>query len=530
MDLGKKTDRIIVIILIALAAAVAGRSLISRSAARKAAKPVNAEYKLTYEDYNGKNIGILTGTNMEQESFKRFPDSRFFYYDGYPNMNAALENGIIDAYLGDEPAMKSIHAAQPQIDYLKERLTNNEYSFAFRKDDPAEKKLRDEFNDFLAKIKEDGTYAEIDSIWFGNDESKKVVDYSGLTGVNGTIRVVTTSTDEPFSYIKDGKHVGYDIDVAVRFARSAGYAIEIGDVDFQARIPAIDSGKYDFTTTMNVTPEREEAVLFSDPVSEGGIVVAVRTEDIRSPGEIADDSETGPKKGFFAKIADSFEKNFIRENRWKLILEGLSTTCFITLFSVIFGTVLAFLVCLLRHTGSRLGNLICDIYVRILQGTPMVVVLMILYYVVLGRNRMDAVWVAVIGFALNLGAYGSEIMNSGYESVDPGQREAALALGFTERGALTSFVIPQAALTVLPVYRGEIINILKSTSVVGYIAIRDLTKMSDIIRSRTYEAFFPLIATALIYFALAWLITMAVKLIMRALDRRARRARKSGEV
>ena len=231
--------------------------------------------EVTYEDYNGKQIGIATGTNLEAESFKYFPNSEYLYFDGYPGLSTALDNGGIDAFLGDEPALKSIHAQQPQIDYINERLTNNYYSFAFRKDDPREKELRDQFNEFLREIKADGTYAEIDATWFGTDESKKVVDMSGLTGENGTIHVVTTSTDEPFSYIKEGQHMGYDIDVAVRFCRACGYDIEIGNVDFQARIPALQSGQYDFTTTMNVTPEREEAVLFTDAVSEDGIVVAV---------------------------------------------------------------------------------------------------------------------------------------------------------------------------------------------------------------------------------------------------------------
>ena len=527
MDRAKKTDRIIIVILLAAAVLILARYLITMPGILPFHKEDAGDAgELTYEDYNGKNIGILTGTNMEQESFRFFPDSEYFYFDGYPNMNAALENGVIDAYLADEPALRCMHARQPQIDYLKERLTENRYSFAFRKDDPKEKELRDQFNAFLKEIKENGTYEEIDSVWFGTDESKKAVDYSGLTGENGTIHVVTTSTDEPFSYIKDGEHVGYDIDVAVRFCRACGYAIEIGDVDFMARIPALASGQYEFTTTMNVTPEREESVLFSDPVSEGGIVVAVRAADLRQGAEDPSEGEE-TRRGFFAKIADSFEKNFIREKRWKLILEGLGTTCLITVLSILFGTILAFGVCLLRHTGSRLGNGLGDIYVRILQGTPTVVLLMILYYAVLGRTRIGAVWVAVIGFTLNFGAYASEIMNSGYNSVDPGQREAALALGFTERGAFMSFLLPQAALKILPVYRGEMINLLKSTSVVGYIAIRDVTKMSDIIRSRTYEAFFPLIVTALIYFALSWLIAKAVSLLMKAMDPRVRSRRKT---
>lgn len=110
--------------------------------------------ELTYEDYNGKNIGILTGTNLEADSFKYFPDSKYFYFDGYPNLNTALESGVIDAFLGDEGALKSIHAAQPQIDFIKERLTSNDYSFAFRKNDKAEKALCDQLNEFLKKIRE----------------------------------------------------------------------------------------------------------------------------------------------------------------------------------------------------------------------------------------------------------------------------------------------------------------------------------------------------------------------------------------
>ena len=148
---------------------------------------------------------------------------------------------------------------------------------------------------------------------------------------------------------------------------------------------------------------------------------------------------------------------------------------------------------------------------------------MILYYVVFGRSGIKAVWVAVIGFTLNFAAYGSEIMRSSIDAIDGGQREAALALGYSERQAFFDFVFPQAAVRFLPVLRGEAISLLKSTSVVGYIAIQDLTKMSDIIRSRTFEAFFPLIATALIYFALAWLIGVVAKLLLDHIDPRHKR-------
>ena len=158
----------------------------------------------------------------------------------------------------------------------------------------------------------------------------------------------------------------------------------------------------------------------------------------------------------------------------------------------------------------------------------MVVLLMILYYVVFGNSGLDAVFVAVIGFSLNLAAYVSEIMRSGIESIDGGQREAALALGFTENQAFFKFIFPQAAQRFLPVYKGEIVSLLKGTSIVGYIAIQDLTKMGDIIRSRTYEAFFPLIVTAVIYFILAWILSLILSRVEISINPKRRKKEVKG--
>ena len=267
---------------------------------------------------------------------------------------------------------------------------------------------------------------------------------------------------------------------------------------------------------ISVTPERAESVYFSD--KESGSTVVMVTAAVGSEG--SDNEETVT---FYESIAASFEKNFIREDRWKLIVEGIGTTCLITVLSALFGSVLAFLICMFRRTGSRLANAVSNIYVKLLQGTPIVVLLMILYYVILGKSGLEAVWVAVIGFTLNFGAYASEIMRSGIESIDGGQREAALALGYSENQAFFRFIFPQAAARFIPVYRQEIVSLLKSTSIVGYIAIQDLTKMSDIIRSRTYEAFFPLIATAVIYFVLAWVISLVINIILKAFDKRRKK-------
>ena len=149
--------------------------------------------------------------------------------------------------------------------------------------------------------------------------------------------------------------------------------------------------------------------------------------------------------------------------------------------------------------------------------------LMILYYIVFGSTDINAILVAVVGFSMNFAAYVSEMMRTGIDAVDPGQHEAAYALGFNRLQVFAKIIFPQAARHTLPVFKGEFISMLKMTSIVGYIAIQDLTKMSDIIRSRTYEAFFPLIATALIYFVIAYGMTYLLSLVEISVDPKRRK-------
>ena len=456
---------------------------------------------IRWQDYNGKRIGVLVGPLMEDAAHTYFPDSEYFLYSSYPDCITALLSGKIDGFLGDEPGIKSVHAEQPEVDYIHDSLTENNYSFAFRKNDPKSAALCAELNEFLAKCWEDGTMQELDNIWFGVDEERKTVDMSDLSGSNGKVRVITTSTDMPWSYIRDGKNVGYDIDLVVRFCRDRGYALEIGDVDFAGRIPAVQSGKYDFTTDMNVTPEREEEVLFSTPTSHGGIVLAVRASDLAAGRRDADKKPSG-----LDGVRLSFEKTFLRENRWKLFMQGVKTTMFITMLSILFGTMMGFGVFMLCRNDNPVANTVTHFCIWLVQGMPMVVLLMILYYVVFGNVAISGIVVAVIGFTLTFGAAVFGLMKIGVGMIDRGQYEAAYALGHSNRHTFYRIILPQAIPHVLPGYRGEIVSLIKATAIVGYIAVQDLTKMGDIIRSRTYEAFFPLIAVTVIYFILEGLL------------------------
>ena len=219
---------------------------------------------------------------------------------------------------------------------------------------------------------------------------------------------------------------------------------------------------------------------------------------------------------------DKFYLNFIKDDRWKYILDGLGVTLRVTFFAVLIGIVLGFLVAVVRSTCDKTGklkilNAICKLYLTVIRGTPVVVQLLIIYFVIFGSMDISKVIVAVMAFGLNSGAYVAEIFRSGIMSVDIGQFEAGRSLGFNYAQTMMYIIMPQAFKNVLPALGNEFIVLLKETSVSGYIALQDLTKGGDIIRSRTYDAFMPLIAVALIYLAMVLIFTKLVNILERRL-------------
>ena len=218
----------------------------------------------------------------------------------------------------------------------------------------------------------------------------------------------------------------------------------------------------------------------------------------------------------------SFYQNFIEDDRWKYITDGLFNTLRITFFAVLIGIFLGFLIAVVRSTYDkthRLGvlNALCKVYLTVIRGTPVLVQLLIIFFVVFGSVKIDKTLVAVIAFGINSGAYVAEIFRSGIMSIDNGQFEAGRSLGFNYPQTMFYIVMPQAFKNVLPALGNEFIGLLKETSVAGYIAIQDLTKGADIIRSRTYSAFMPLIAAALIYLVLVMVFTFFVQKLERRL-------------
>ena len=222
------------------------------------------------------------------------------------------------------------------------------------------------------------------------------------------------------------------------------------------------------------------------------------------------------------KFTEDFYFNFIEKDRWLYLVDGLKITLTVTLLAVILGIVIGLIVGVIRSTYEKthklkILNFICNLYLTVIRGTPVVVQLMIIYYVIFGSLRVDKVPVAVLAFGINSGAYVAEIFRSGIMSIDNGQFEAGRSLGFNYPQTMWYIIMPPAFKNILPALCNEFISLLKETSVAGFIALQDLTKGGDIIRSITYSATMPLLAVAAIYLIIVIIFTQLIKCLERRL-------------
>ena len=223
-----------------------------------------------------------------------------------------------------------------------------------------------------------------------------------------------------------------------------------------------------------------------------------------------------------------FYTNFIADQRWKYITEGLSTTFIVTICAALIGVALGFIVAVVRSTADRkpdskgpaltAADALCRLYLTVIRGTPTMIQLLIMYYVIFTSPDISKRLVAVLAFGINSGAYVAEIVRSGIMSVDGGQLEAGRSLGLTYIQTMIHIIIPQAFRNILPALANEFITLLKETSICGYIALTDITHGANVIRSQTYEPFMPLMAAALIYLILVSLLSVGVTRLERKLS------------
>ena len=470
----------------------------------------------TLADFENATLGILSGSSFDPLAKERFPNAERLYYSLVPDMILAVEQGKIDAYISETTYLAAAIWEGAKVKAAGEPLDRTSAGYIFQKDG-ANAAVRSQLNEYLTRAKENGQLDMLQKKWLGNAEPTEFFDSDTLTGENGTLRVAVAPDLKPVCYVKDGALVGYEVEVLQHFAKEYGYRLEFISMTFDAILPGVVSGKYDIGTGgMTITEERAQSVDFSESYMTVDVIMVVKAE----PNSTAQSS-------FWNELKEDFEKTFIREDRWKLIVEGVGVTMLISICAAVAGSLLGFGLYMLSRADKKLIQVmakgVAKVYSRMIAGTPVVVILMILFYVIFGKVRdMSGVLVAIIGFTLTFGAFVYDHMTVSVGSVDRGQTEAAYALGYPRNKTFFRIIFPQAMTIFLPSYCAQAVELIKATAVVGYVAVNDLTKMGDIIRSNTYEAFFPLIATAVIYFLLTWILAALLKIVKRRFEPKRR--------
>lgn len=469
-----------------------------------------AKHKITsFSDLNGKRISMLSGVPFEELVKSKVPEPKeFTYYNNIPDMLLALKSEKTDAMLSNSAISALAVNRNPDIRQLSENLKDGVFGFAFKKGSPEREKWQEAFD----RIPEE-RIEEAWKKWTGSDDSKKIMPEQDWPGHNGTVEVAACDTVEPMSYAGEGGEiVGFDNELILMMAEEMDVRVNFTGLDFSSVLSSVQSGKSLIGTgSIIVTDERKESVDFIE-YFPAAFVLLVRAEDEGYSGH-----------SIFESLSSSFEKNFVRENRWKLFVSGFVVTFVITLLSALFGTLLGFLLLFICKDGNPAANRITEFFLFLVQGMPVVVLLMILYYIVFGSMNINGIVVSVIGFTMVFGAGVFGLLKIGVEAVERGQYEAAYALGYSVNGTFFKIILPQTIPRLMDAYKGEIVGLIKATAIVGYIAVQDLTKVGDIVRSRTYEAFFPLIAVAIIYFLMEAIFALAVKRIRLVSDPRMRK-------
>lgn len=441
--------------------------------------------KISLNDIAKNRVGVLQGTVHDSYMVKHYPQANVSQFKSYPDLILAVKTGKVDAGFITKESFLDLQKEDSSIVILVDNVFSVDIGMGFNKENDS---LRDAFNSFLRQIKSNGVNDDIIKRWYKDGSTEMPIIEKKKS--NGKL-VVGNVSDKglPYTIVKNNRLIGSDIELVERFGAYLGKDVVFSDMEFGNLIAAVSTNKIDMiASTLMITEERKKQINFSEPYFKlNACVFGVKKE---VPKTVS----------MWEKLKDSFYSNIILEDRYMIIIDGLKTTAIISLFSIVFGSLLGALICFMRMSKNILMQGTAKVYIYILRGLPVLVLLMLIFYVVFAKVNIDPVLVAIIAFGLNFAAYISEIFRTAIGSIDKGQTEAGIAGGFTKTQTFLYIIMPQAVQRIIPVYKGELISLVKTTSIVGYIAVQDLTKASDIIRSRTFDAFFPLIMTAILYF------------------------------
>lgn len=460
------------------------------------------------EDLQGRTVATIGGSVQDLLLTDMCKGGTVLRVETEADLYALVSTGKACACLNSSLSWSMAKNDFPQIVSVGEGIAPKPVGFGFSKSNG---ELRARMNEFLKEYTSENDIMALTDEWANPDSPRRMPNPDEVQNPAGTLVFAVSPIAPPFNFVKNGEISGVEAEILAKFAIHENMRWEFMNVAFSGIIACVQSGKADIgAAIMCITPERQQSIDFSDAWLEEFSLLLVNKQ--YAPAEAAGDSEE-ENVSFFQGLKESLKKSLVTEDRYKMLLEGLEATVVIAILAALFGTLLGILLCMTSMHRNRILSKSSNVFIEFMRSMPQVVFLMIMFYIVFGSSDIDGQWVAVIAFSLCFGAYTSVIFRTAVQSIDKGQTEAALSMGFGRFNAFWHIILPQTIQRALPVYKGEFIGLVKATSIVGYIAVFDLTKAGDIIRSRTYEAFFPLILVTILYFLIIWALSAGLKYI-----------------
>jgi polar amino acid transport system substrate-binding protein len=469
-------------------------ALVSCAGQRQKAIEIHSDADLT-----GYRVATTAGSCYDMELSAR-EDIFLDLYNTDSDLLQALLNNKVDVVVNDEVLFNA--AVQKEYGIKVAMLGEQSFptGFLFNKEDEV---LARTLSAVQRRMEEDGSMQRLKDFWL-TDRFTEVDTYPRLTyeATGKPLRVSTCSTTAPMSFLSDGEWYGIEIELLRELGKELNRPLEIQLFSAASGFLSVKTGLADVLCgCIFITPEREQDYRFSEPYHSFHPAYFVMDADSQRQSE-----------GLLTGFKKNFKRNIITENRWKYITDGLWETLKISFMAILLGSVLGMVLYSMTRSRRRWMRSFSQVYNGFIAGIPELVLLLIMFYVVFAKTGIPSDVVAIITFALFFASGASDIYKTSLDAIPHGQTEAGLALGFTRTQTFFHIVLPQAIRRGLPLYKGQCVSLLKGTSIVGYIAIQDLTRAGDIIRSRTFDAVIPLLVVTVIYFLLVWLIGLLLQI------------------
>ena len=443
------------------------------------------------DDLAGLTVAVAAGSAYDSAYSSR-EDITLIRYNTHTDVLQSVINGQAQVLIDDELSFPAnvLRETGVKISGCGDKAFPT--AFALSK---AETALRDTYNDMQREMAADGRLDSLIHYWL-RPEGFAEADLPPVPPQpeGKPIRVAMAGAANPICFIVDGEWYGLEIALLRLLGERTGRPLDIKLYDTSSALLSVNAGMADIMAgVLFITPERQEVYAFTDPYYSFHQAYFVK-----------DSQHSQEHISLLSSLKKALHKNLVVERRWAMLARGVWETVKITLLSILLGALLGAGLCAMMRSRRRSLRTLASLYNLLIAGIPMLVLLLILFYVVFAGSGLSSTGVAVVAFALNFASGAAGIYDTSLNSVPYGQTEAGLSLGFTGLQTFRHIVLPQALATGLPLFKGQCAGLLKGTSIVGYIAIQDLTRAGDLIRSRTFEALVPLLLVTIIYFILIW--------------------------